>query len=73
VGFVSVYSRSDGIVNWRSCLDPVADQHVEVRSSHCGMAVHPGVYRAVADALVAFRRRDARRKPLAAVATRAAA
>ena len=44
-------------------------KHVEVRSSHCGMAVHAGAYRAVADALAAFRRRDARRKPLAAVAT----
>ena len=73
VGFVSVYSRSDGVVGWRSCLDPAADEHVEVRSSHCGMAVHAGVYRVLADALRGFRRRDARRKPLAAVTTRAAA
>ena len=73
VGFVSVYSRSDGVVGWRSCLDPAADEHVEVRSSHCGMAVHAGVYRVLADSLRGFRRRDARRKPLAAVATRAAA
>jgi triacylglycerol lipase len=50
VRFVSVYSRSDGIVDWRSCLDPAAE-HVEVRSSHIGMAVHPGVYRAIARAL----------------------
>ncbi len=72
VGFVSVYSRSDGVVGWRSCLDPAA-QHVEVRSSHCGMAVHPAAYRAVADALATFRRRDARRKALVAVPARAAA
>ena len=50
VEFVSVYSRSDGIVDWRACLDPAA-RHVEVRSSHIGMAVHPGVYRAIAEAL----------------------
>jgi pimeloyl-ACP methyl ester carboxylesterase len=71
VGFVSVYSRSDGVVNWRSCLDPAAE-HVEVRSSHCGMAAHPATYRAVADALHAFRRRDSLRKALVAVAARAA-
>jgi triacylglycerol lipase len=59
VGFVSVYSRSDGIVDWRSCLDPAAE-HVEIRSSHIGMAVHPDGYRAIAAALEAFRQRDRR-------------
>jgi hypothetical protein len=41
---VAVHSRSDGIVDWRACLDPHAEQ-VEVDSSHCGMSVHPAVYR----------------------------
>jgi pimeloyl-ACP methyl ester carboxylesterase len=50
VAFVSVYSRSDGIVDWRACLDPAA-RCVEVRSSHCGMAVSADVYRVVAEAL----------------------
>src|ERR671925_648568 len=36
VGFVSVYSKSDGVVDWRACLDPCADDHVEIRSSHVG-------------------------------------
>ena len=57
VGFVSIYSRSDGIVDWRSCLDPSAE-HVEIRSSHVGMAVHPDGYRAIAAALESFRQRD---------------
>jgi pimeloyl-ACP methyl ester carboxylesterase len=52
VGFTSVYSRSDGIVDWQACLDPDA-QHVEVRSSHVGMAVNPAVFQVVADALAA--------------------
>jgi pimeloyl-ACP methyl ester carboxylesterase len=68
VGYVAVYSRSDGIVDWNSCLDPAAE-HVEVTSSHCGMAVHPDVYRVVADSLKGFRKRDARRKPVSAGAT----
>jgi len=40
---ISVYSRSDGIVDWRACIDPSA-RAVEVESSHCGMSVHPAVY-----------------------------
>jgi hypothetical protein len=58
-GYVSVYSKRDGVVDWHSCLDPGAE-HVEIRSSHCGMAVHPAAYRVIADALADFRRRDAR-------------
>ena len=44
VAVVSVHSRSDAIVDWRACLDPHGEQ-VEVDSSHCGMSVHPEVYR----------------------------
>jgi triacylglycerol lipase len=54
VGYVAVYSRSDGIVDWRSCLDPHADECVEVSASHCGMGVHAGVYRVIARALDDF-------------------
>ncbi|HEX4673536.1 MAG TPA: alpha/beta hydrolase [Solirubrobacteraceae bacterium] len=41
---LSIYSRSDGIVAWQSCLDPYAKQ-IEVDSSHSGMSVHRDVYR----------------------------
>jgi len=60
VRLVSVYSKSDGIVDWRSCLDPHADELVEVAASHCGMAVSRSAWRAVADALKSFREADAR-------------
>jgi pimeloyl-ACP methyl ester carboxylesterase len=40
---LAVHSRSDGIVDWRACLDPHA-KCVEVPGSHCGMAVNPAVY-----------------------------
>jgi pimeloyl-ACP methyl ester carboxylesterase len=50
VQLTTIYSRSDGIVGWRSCVDPQAEQ-VEVRASHIGMAAHPAVYRAVARAI----------------------
>ena len=53
VGFVSVYSRSDAIVDWRACLDPAAE-HVEVDASHIGMAVNAQAYGVVAAALERF-------------------
>ena len=54
VRYVCVYSRSDGIVDWRACIDGAADELVEIRASHCGMAVSQGAYEAVARALAAF-------------------
>jgi triacylglycerol lipase len=54
VGYVAIYSRSDGIVDWRSCVDPCADECVEVRASHCGMGVNAGAYRVIARALGVF-------------------
>jgi triacylglycerol lipase len=47
---VAVHSRSDAIVDWRACLDPHGEQ-VEIDSSHCGMSVHPQVYRVLDDVL----------------------
>jgi triacylglycerol lipase len=47
---VAVYSRSDAVVDWRACIDPHA-QSVEIDSSHCGMSVHPSVYRVLEQAL----------------------
>lgn len=54
VGYVALYSRSDGVVDWRSCLDPDADACVEVRASHCGMSQNAAAYRAIARALGGF-------------------
>ena len=54
VPLVSVYSKSDGVVDWRSCLDPHATELVEITASHCGMAVSRAAWGAVADALGHF-------------------
>jgi triacylglycerol lipase len=54
VEFTAVYSRRDGIVDWRACVDPLATP-VEVRSSHVGMAVDPSVIAAVTAALARHR------------------
>ena len=50
VPFVSVYSRSDGFLDWRLSLDPAAD-HVEVDSTHLGLAASVPAFEAIAHAL----------------------
>ncbi|GAA3384085.1 esterase/lipase family protein [Cryptosporangium minutisporangium] len=49
----SVYSRWDGIVDWRSCLLPAGprSENIEVRASHLGLGHHPAVLWIVADRL----------------------
>jgi pimeloyl-ACP methyl ester carboxylesterase len=49
----SVYSRLDGVVAWRACLDQPSPraENVEVRASHLGFGHHPAVLWLVADRL----------------------
>jgi pimeloyl-ACP methyl ester carboxylesterase len=54
VSFTAVYSRRDGIVDWRACIDPLATA-VQVRSSHLGMVLDPAAIRVVCDSVVARR------------------
>jgi triacylglycerol lipase len=58
VAFTSVFSRRDGIIDWRSCLDPQA-KTVEVSTSHLGMAFDPVVLDIVTQTLEANRARQA--------------
>jgi triacylglycerol lipase len=74
VGFTAIYSRRDGIVDWRACIDP-ASIPVEVGASHVGMALDPLVFDAVRTALDTQRvsRANRREDPSAAVPLRPAA
>jgi pimeloyl-ACP methyl ester carboxylesterase len=49
----SVYSRSDGIVDWRACLQQVGptSENVAVRGSHLGLGTNAAVLWVVADRL----------------------
>jgi triacylglycerol lipase len=50
----AMYSRTDGVVNWESCVHQsgaTTVENVEVTGSHIGMAVNAGVYHVVADRL----------------------
>lgn len=54
VPLTAIYSRGDGVVNWRVCREHEEDhitENIEVCGSHCGMAFNPLIYRIVADRL----------------------
>ena len=51
----AVFSKTDGISNWRACVErpaPLTD-NVEVVAAHCAMGYNPDVFFAVADRLAA--------------------
>ena len=48
----SIYSRTDGVVNWKACLRPDVNS-IEVHGSHAGLAFNPEVYRILAHMLTA--------------------
>lgn len=50
VALTAIYSRRDGIVDWRACVDPEGES-VEVTASHVGMAMDSHVIAAVVHAL----------------------
>ncbi len=49
----SIYTRTDGIVHWRTCLEQKSptSQNVEVYGSHCGLGFNTSVALVVADRL----------------------
>ncbi|HEX2546689.1 MAG TPA: alpha/beta hydrolase, partial [Ramlibacter sp.] len=53
VPVTSIYSKSDGMVSWRGCLEqPAADaENIAVHASHLGMPSHPDVLRIIAERL----------------------
>jgi len=48
----SIYSRSDGVVNWKACRRADINS-IEVKGSHVGLALNPEVYRILAHLLPA--------------------
>jgi pimeloyl-ACP methyl ester carboxylesterase len=50
----SIYTRGDGIVNWRTSIqkkDHPKIQNIEVIGSHCGLTLNPAVWYLIADRL----------------------
>lgn len=49
----SIFSKTDGIANWKTCIeqDSETTENIEVFGSHCGMGFNPAIYYIVADRL----------------------
>ncbi len=45
---LSVYTKSDGIVDWRVCVGDAPETNVEVSGTHVGLVFNPEVYRILA-------------------------
>lgn len=50
---IAIYSRRDGIVAWKACIDNNGTnvEHVEVRTTHFGFGFSPDVYKIIAQRL----------------------
>ena len=57
----AIYTRQDGIVDWRTCLAPDPEVNFEVPGTHVGMAFNPSAY-----IIIAERLRDALQMPVQA-------
>jgi pimeloyl-ACP methyl ester carboxylesterase len=67
----AVYSRSDGIVSWQTCIEPESGLHqnVEVRCGHLGFGVDPATLWLIADRLAAPAAARSRFRPPALLRT----
>ena len=59
----AIYSRADGIVAWKACIDRAAThvEHIEVPTTHLGFGFSADVYKIIAQRLANNSRRDNRR------------
>ena len=47
----AIFSKVDGVVDWRSCVEEDSELNREVTATHIGMAFNPDVYRTVGNLL----------------------
>jgi triacylglycerol lipase len=57
----SIYSKTDGVVDWRSCRSDECNQNFEVPATHTGLLFNPIVYQTVAHCLARASARPPRR------------
>jgi pimeloyl-ACP methyl ester carboxylesterase len=48
---VAIYTKDDGVVAWRTCMESDNSVDIEVTGTHLGLVVNPAVYEAIARAL----------------------
>ena len=53
---IAIYTKTDGVVDWRVCINGDPDTDIEVPGTHVGLAFNPQAYRHIAVFLAAPRR-----------------
>ncbi|MDP2720655.1 MAG: alpha/beta fold hydrolase [bacterium] len=51
IDVVAVYTKTDGVVRWQSCVQEDSDRNMEVPGTHCGLAFNPATYKIIASEL----------------------
>ena len=51
----AIYTETDGVVDWRSCVEEEEHLNIKVRGTHVGLAFNPQVYRRIAKLLASPR------------------
>jgi triacylglycerol lipase len=59
----AIYTRTDGIVDWRYCVTGDPELDFEAPGTHVGLAFNPSVYNIISDRLALAVRRERERKP----------
>jgi pimeloyl-ACP methyl ester carboxylesterase len=54
----AIYTKSDGVVDWRCCVNDDPETDIEVRGTHVGLVFNPQVYRHVAGVLASSAERS---------------
>jgi triacylglycerol lipase len=47
----AIYTKADGIIDWRCCINGDPETDIEVQGTHVGLVFNPRVYRHVANIL----------------------
>jgi hypothetical protein len=45
---MAIYTKSDGVADWRFCIDEDTEKNFEVPGTHIGLAFNPVVYGLIA-------------------------
>src|SRR5262249_17371357 len=53
VAKVAIYTKTDGVTDWRFCIDGDPATDIEVAGTHVGMVFNPAVYSRLAEHLTA--------------------
>jgi triacylglycerol lipase len=55
VARASIYTKSDGVIDWHCCMDDDDEMNYRVGGTHCGLAFNPKVFKTVARLLASVK------------------